>query len=446
MNTKELKDLIARRCRDDDTKERREIRAEIHTAMSAMIDAAEAGNRELTAEENSLFGRLRNKADLLSSEIVALDAADQQAAREGGYVIGGPLRHPDGIVGGELGPGRSAPPASWADSAGRPVYCLSPTQKMADLPSAHGDRFADIPHAFGQSLISAATGNWRRLPGEIRAAMSETSNAGGGYLVPEELSRRVIDLARAKSVLIRAGAFTLAMTSDRATLARVTADPTIEVHAENASFTEREITLDSVGLTAYTIGCVVSASRELIDDSLNGARLIEGVLVNALAAELDRQMLRGSGSQEMLGILNKSGIGTTGSVGAIAWADLLTALEGIETANHTASAYVVNPAIAKDLNALTSGDGTNSAANWQGPPPGVDTLQRFVTSNMPTSDVLVGDFSQAILGLRQDALVELTNTGGNAFEKHQTLIKVTWRGDIGVEHADAFYDLAGVTT
>ena len=80
----------------------------------------------------------------------------------------------------------------------------------------------------------------------------------------------------------------------------------------------------------------------------------------------------------MTGILTDPGIGSTSSVGAISWADLLTALADVEGNNHTPTGYICSPTISNDLNALTSGDGSNSAALWQGPPPGVDKLERFV--------------------------------------------------------------------
>jgi HK97 family phage major capsid protein len=174
--------------------------------------------------------------------------------------------------------------------------------------------------------------------------------------------------------------------------------------------------------------------------------IIETTIVRALAAELDRQMLAGSGSAEMTGILTDPGIGSTSGIGVIQWADLLTALADIEGNNHTPTSYICSPTISNDLNALTSGDGSNSAALWQGPPPGVDKLERFVTSNMPDTDILMGDFTRVILGLRQDALVEFTSTGGDAFAKHSVLFKVTWRGDVAIEDGGAFHDLAGITT
>ena len=410
----------------------------------AIVTTAEKEDRDLTTAEKADFDRLMAEVKDLKRDQVRIDALEAEeewlaGARIDARIAAGNLHG----TGGRLD-GAGPLPASWSDKDGEQVYCLAPGQRLADLPGS--DRFSDIPYAFGQAIVAAATGQWKRLPPELRDALGENANQLGGVLVPEELSRRIIDAARAKMVLVRAGAYTLPMASDRATVARVHTDPTHQVKAENEPFNESAIIFDNVGLTAYLIGTYGVASRELLEDALNAAKIIEETLVRSLAAELDRQMLVGSGSAEMTGILNYPGIGSTGSIGAIAWGDLLAAQVAIQALNHEPNGYIVSPTIAGDLNALTSGDGTNAAALWQGPPPGVSDLTRYVTSNMPDTDILVGLFSQVMLGLRQDAVVEFSAHAGETFQRHQVAFKVTWRGDVAVEHAAAFHKLGGITT
>lgn len=425
----------------------RERIGEKHDEAKAILAKAEAEERDLTAAEKKAFDAVAAEIDSLKGDLARADRVEAEEARLASARIDERIRARGGMVGGGLGDGTGViapPPGSVTAKDGQQVYCLTPAQRLADLPGGHD--YDDVPYAFGQCVVAAATGDWKRIPRSLRNALSESVNTLGGVMVPEEIARRIIDAARARSVLIRAGALTQPMASDRETIARVATDPTFETHAENATITERDIVFDAVGLTARTIGTVVRASRELVEDAGNMARVIEDTITRALAVELDRQMLVGSGSAEMTGILLTPGIGSTGSIGAIAWADLLAAQVAIQALNHEPNGYIVSPTIAGDLNALTSGDGTNSAALWQGPPPGVADLARFVTSNMPDTDILVGDFAQTILGLRQNALVEFTSVGGDAFTKHSVLFKVTWRGDVALEHAAAFHVLSGITT
>ena len=217
-----------------------------------IVNTAELEDRDLSAAEKADFDRLTGEIGDLKADLVRVDRLEAEeewlaGARIDARIAAGNLHG----TGGRLD-GAGPLPASWSDKDGEQVYCLAPGQRLADLPGS--DRFSDIPYAFGQAIVAAATGQWKRLPSELRAALGENSNQMGGVLVPEELSRRIIDAARAKMVLVKAGAYTLPMASDRATVARVHTDPTHQLKAENDKFDESAIIFDNVGLTAYLIG------------------------------------------------------------------------------------------------------------------------------------------------------------------------------------------------
>jgi HK97 family phage major capsid protein len=57
----------------------------------------------------------------------------------------------------------------------------------------------------------------------------------------------------------------------------------------------------------------------------------------------------------------------------------------------------------------------------------------------------VGDFSKAIIALRQGVQVEITNTGGDAFAKHQVMIKAHWRGGFAALQGKHFVNVSGVS-
>lgn len=332
----------------------------------------------------------------------------------------------------------------WIDGDGKLVRCLTKNDRFTDLPYT-GNGSATPGLSLGRALVGMSTGDWRHAKAE-QLAMNESSNTAGGFLVADEMSRRIIDLARARTAVIQAGAITIPMESDRLTLARVETDPAMEVKAENAAFTEVEPVFGAISLTAFTIGCLIPMSRELAADAPNMAGAVEDVISKALAAEIDRQALVGSGSEEMLGLLNKADIGTTAAGGAITWELVLGMLAGVEAANETPNSWVCHPTIKNDLSALTSGDGTNSAKLWLPPPPDIAALSRHISTNCPTANVFLGDFSQMAIGLRSAATVESTTTGSDSFKKYQILIRIVWRGDVGLLRPAAFHSLTGVTT
>jgi len=121
----------------------------------------------------------------------------------------------------------------------------------------------------------------------MQAAGSTGVNESGGFLVPEPLSSMLIDLARARSVCIEAGARTVPGTSDQLVIARITGDPTVEFKGENAAFTESGPTFDRLRLVFRTMGAYCIMSRELADDGANVPELWEQTMAKALGAMFD---------------------------------------------------------------------------------------------------------------------------------------------------------------
>lgn len=427
----------------DKPKSAGELREEIAARFDeceALLDAAKQQGRDLTAEETRQVDRLQREINAHRNVLAEVEGREQEDARQ---VL-------DGIadaVGAERGERRRGPQV-WQDAHGKPVYALGKRDRWQDLPAT--TKGVDATARVGEFVKCAITGNWRNASPGIRAAMSEGANTAGGYLVPEEMLRRVIDLARAKSVIMQAGAVTIPMSSDSLTVARVATDPVFQVKGENIAFTGSDIAFDALHFSAHTVGTLITASRELAEDAPNFEEMVETTLANAFAAKLDNIAINGVSSSHLDGLLTwNSGsglIGETGSVGAIAWEDVAAAVVGVQAANHEPSAYIVHPTIAGDLATLTSGDGTNSAKLWLGPPPNVAPLTPLVTTNISTAEIVVGQFDQFVWAIRQGALIEVSRQAGDAFAKHQVLIKLTWRGDTGALRRDAFHRLVGITT
>lgn len=301
------------------------------------------------------------------------------------------------------------------------------------------DRFADFhrneePLSLGRAVRAMICGDWSGAEAEQRA-MSTSANPSAGFLVPNPLAANVIDLARSLSILVRAGAQTVAMDASTLDIARVATDPTMEVKAENVAFTERDVVFDRVTLTAYLIGVEVVMSRELAADAPNSTSVIEQTIAAKLAERIDFYGLQGDGNAQPTGILNMAGVNTT-SVGTLSYTDLLTGLRECEVNNYSPNAVVLSPTSWDALRKLL----INSEANhYAVAPPAVASLTHFSTKNMTDTDGIVGDFSKLIIGLRQSPLIELTADGGNnAFGKHQVRIKITWRGDFVAANPAAF--------
>ena len=146
---------------------------------SAIIDTAKTQNRDITNEEN-------NELETLISSIERLDR--QARTLESGII--------DHALGGRTRP------TQWIDREGKPVFVLDKGDRWRDLPRRND---IDPNASVGELIRLAITGNWRDASPGIRMVQSEGANSSGGYSVPDELMRGVIDLARAQSFVMQAG-------------------------------------------------------------------------------------------------------------------------------------------------------------------------------------------------------------------------------------------------
>ena len=104
---------------------------------------------------------------------------------------------------------------------------------------------------------------------EFRAALGEDQNQLGGFLVPDEVERRVIDLRESRGVF-RQNARVEPMSGDTKHVPRRTGGLTAYFVAENPSsgITESDKNWNSVQLVAKTIATLTRYSMQLSDDAI----------------------------------------------------------------------------------------------------------------------------------------------------------------------------------
>lgn len=306
----------------------------------------------------------------------------------------------------------------------------------------------------GHIAMRAVTGAWpEEVIDEVRA-MSIGSDSGGGYLVPDLISREVIDLARAQSVLMRAGARTLLMDQGTIDLARIETDPTFQWKAENNSFTPSDLTLGRVRLVAKTIGTIIPLSEELYQDAANISDVLNMAIAGGIAAELDRVGLHGSGSgAEPQGIYGASGINTYDLSAVPSNYDFVSfAVDKVREDNHEPNAMIAHPRTYGQLDRLKEATTNAPLAS----PRSYQNLQHFATSNVridmdnlgspttasDTSNAFIGKFDEMLFGIRLGLQIYATRDGtddtNNAFRNFQVLVRAVMRMDVALLRPAAF--------
>lgn len=390
---------------------------EKHAALSAMLAKIADEDRKPTDAEKSELSKLR-------SDIDAIKSAWEAEGRK---------RFLDSL--------------QKSESSNNKLV-LKASDSFADL--AKGSYDPDHERAsISRYLRGYITGDWGNAPLELKTMASSAA----GAILPTPISARVIDLARNASTVFRAGAVTVPMTAATLKLARLTGDVTAGWYSEAGAISESDATLDSVTFTARKMGVLVRVNNELLEDSAPGVdSIIENSIAQAVALELDRVALIGSGTPpEPKGLKNVSGINTVASVGTpTSYDKWLDAIYEVRLDNYEPNAVINAVRTAKTLAQLKTGltsDKTPLVA-----PADYAALSKFATNQLPVnlgagtneSISVVGKFDELMIGLRSNMSIEVSREANDVFAKDQTLIRCTWRGDVQVSRATAFCLMSGI--
>lgn len=282
-----------------------------------------------------------------------------------------------------------------------------------------------------------------------KRALAEGTDSAGGYTVPEILSARLIDRLRAASVVFRAGSQVVPLETDVSYVAKIASDPVPAWRLENTAVNESDPTFSRVTFTARSLATMVKVSRELLEDSLNIETALPDVLATALAQELDRVALLGSGvAPEPRGVANFQALTANGFAGGAltGYGSLIQARTALRTANSDVTAYIMSPRDEGQLAGLTATDGQPIAI-----PPAIASVPMLTTSKVPIdlgtetdeSLILAGDWARLMIGIRSNIRIEILRE--RYADYHQYAFIAHLRADVAAEHEAAFTKLEGVT-
>lgn len=330
---------------------------------------------------------------------------------------------------------------SYEDNAVKAIG-LKREQRMAShIADRNFEHYDLTPGAYLRAMVVGA-----KSEAEKRA-LSEGTDSAGGFTVPDILSAQVIDLMRAQSTVVRAGAITVPLESDTQHIAKVASDPIPAWRNEAAAVTEADPTFSRVTFSPRSLAVLVKVSRELLEDSLNMETLLPQLMTSAMAVELDRVALFGSGTApEPQGVINFSGVQEVAHDAALAsYAPLISARTLVKSANFDGvSAYVLNPRDEGTLAGLTATDGQPLNI-----PPAIGEVPMLTSTSVPTdegagteSSIVTGKFDNLMIGLRHGVTIQILkerfqDTGQYGFIAFM-------RADIAATHENAFCKITGI--
>lgn len=323
-------------------------------------------------------------------------------------------------------------------------WCLAPDERMRNFARARNDSGLGGLTA-GQFLRATVIGAQNDVE---RRALAEGTDSAGGYTVPDIVSGELIDLLRAESVCVRAGARTVPLTSKKVSIAKLASDPVPAWRSENAAVNESDPTFSQVVFEPKSLAVLTKVSFELMDDSLNIATELPRVLAAALAQEMDRVCLLGSGTApEPQGIANMSGISTFALDGALSgYGPFLNGRTNLLTANAgEPTAIIAHPRDEGTVSGFI--DSTGQPLNV---PVRIGDVPMLTTTQIPVdggtggneSTIIMGNFTRLMIGMRSDIRIEVLKE--RYADNLQYGLIAHMRMDVAAEHEAAFHTITGI--
>lgn len=277
--------------------------------------------------------------------------------------------------------------------------------------------------------------------------LTVATGSAGGFLV-ETANVGFIELLRNRSVIMAMGATRLSGLQGNVAIPKQTTAGTVTWLANEAStITETNQVFAQVSLTPKTVGGYTEISRLLLLQSNPSAeQLVMNDLAVIVALAVDLAGLTGSGaSGQPTGIINTAGIGgVTGT--SIAYAGIIEFQTDVAAGNALSanSGYVTTPAVAGLLKQRVKFTSTASPL-WDGQllEGLVDGYRAMASNQVPSANILFGDFGQVIVG--EWGVLELEVNPYANFQAGIVGVRAIYTVDIGVRYPSAFSLATSVT-
>ena len=412
----------------------------------ALVEAAEAEDRDLTDEEREQFDALMAEADNLKARAKRMEKVNIEVRELREPQRGAVKPEPSGRIGMEerdvqqyslLRAIRAAEKGDW-----RGAELEREASEEVAKRLGHEPRGFFVPFDVLEAPLS----------GSERRGIVTGIDTQGGYLVGQE-PITFIEMLYARMALRKAGARTLMGLVGDLPLSRMTGGATMQWVDENGEAAESDYTFAQVNLSPKSASATVPISRRtLLQSSIDVERLVREDIAQAIALGIDRTALHGSGTApEPLGLANNAevsvvAIGADG--GAPEWRHIVALETAIANANADVQrmAYITNPKVRGHLKTALKASGV-PAFIWENGANPLNGYRALVTTQV-RGDLTKGNgsgLSAIFFGNWQDLIIGIWGTGLDLLvdpytqgRKGQLLVTGFMDVDIAPRHPESF--------
>ena len=303
----------------------REKRVQTWNAAKAFLESHRGNDGMLSAEDDAIYNKMVDDMDRMGKEIARLEkleALDVEMSR----ATSKPLT--------------SAPVASLDDEA--------PASKT-------GRGTKDYIKNFWRVMRS------KSVPHEVMNALQVGTETEGGYLVPDEYERTLVQALEEQNIF-RQLAHVIHTSSGDRKIPVVASKGTAQWIDEEAQYPESDDSFGQVSIGAYKLATMIKISEELLNDSVfDMPSYIATEFARRIGAAEEEAFFTGNGTGRPLGILAETGgaqVGVTGAkADAVTFDEVMDLFYSLRSPYRRNAVFIMNDATVKALRKLKNGNG-----------------------------------------------------------------------------------------
>ena len=337
----------------------REKRKNLWDKAKAFLDTARDDNGMVSAEDAARYDKMENDVVNLGKEIDRLER-QQQLDVELSKPTTSPITEMPGAIN------------LTAEKSGR----ASDTYHKAFWDSIRHKNFIDVKNA-----------------------LSVGTDADGGYLVPDEFEKQLIDKLQEEN-FFRSLA-TVIHTAGERKIPVVTGHGEASWMEENGLYPDSQDTFGQLSIGAYKLGTAIRVSEELLNDSVFDLEsYIAGEFARRIGTKEEEAFLIGDGKSKPTGVFPSAEVGVTATSATITFDEIIDLYHSLRTPYRRKAVWLLNDSTIKALRKVkdTTGNYIWQPSVTAGTPDTILNRPCYSTSFAPelavgNRPVLFGDFS-----------------------------------------------------
>lgn len=299
------------------TLELREKRAKAWEAAKAFLDAKAKDGAFASAEDAATYDRMEQEVMDLGKQI---DRLERQAAID----------------------------AELAKATSTPI--INQPNGKADGDSKQGRASDEYKRAFWNGMRN-------KMSYEVQNALSIGTDSEGGYLVPDEYERKLVQ-ALEDEVFFRSLANVIKTSSGDRKIPIVTSKGEAAWIDEGGQFPESDDSFGQTSIGAYKLATMIKISDELLNDSVfNIENYISKEFARRIGTKEEEAFFVGDGKGKPEGLFGSADLGVTAATVNITFDDVMDLFYSLRAPYRKKATWLLNDSTVKAIRKLKDGNG-----------------------------------------------------------------------------------------